>query len=69
MTNFNFSLLVWMHHGQTKTIGVHRVHERALPILLNDFNIFFQVLLERTSFAVVQIADFVCSMNNVLHKL
>ena len=37
-----------MYHGKTSNDQVDRVQKRALRILHNDFNMQFEILLERT---------------------
>ncbi len=48
MSNFNYCPLIWMYHGKTSNNQVNRVQKRALRILHNDFNMQFEILLERT---------------------
>ena len=47
MSNFNYCPLIWMYHGKTLNNRVDRVQSRSLRILHIDFNIPYEVLLER----------------------
>ncbi len=48
MSNFNYCPLIWMYHGKTSNNQVDRAQKRALRILHNDFNMQFEIRLERT---------------------
>ncbi len=47
MSNFDYCPLIWMYHGKTSNNQVDRVQKRVLRILYNDFNMQFELLLER----------------------
>ncbi len=57
MSNFNYCPLIWMYHGKTSNNQIDRVQKRALRILHNDFNMPFEVLLERTDERKVHIKN------------
>ena len=47
MAQFNYCLLIWMHHNRTYNNKVNRLHERCLRLIYNDKRSSFENLLEK----------------------
>ena len=47
MSNFNYCPLIWTFCGKTQNKEIDRVHKRALRILLNDYTLRIDELLQK----------------------
>ena len=52
-SQFGYCPLVWMRHSRTLNTHINSIHERALRLVYNDYNITFSELLKLDNYFTV----------------